>query len=117
MTAPSGPPPRPETRVESETEIREALHALEIEPAAPPGAPREPEAEIGGALPPRGHRPGPPAGPPVPPPPTPAGADPGRLRRRQADRRGRPHPRPAVRHRPDRGRPAPGGRRAGVRPA
>jgi FHA domain len=35
MPAPSGPPPRPETRVESEAEVREALHHLELEPTGP----------------------------------------------------------------------------------
>jgi FHA domain len=35
MPVPSGPPPRPETRLESETEVREALHALEIEAETP----------------------------------------------------------------------------------
>src|SRR4051794_34177440 len=42
MTAPSGPPRRPETRVESEIEVREALHALEVEVEAPPVAPFRP---------------------------------------------------------------------------
>ena len=42
MPAPSGPPPRPETRVESETEVREALHALEVEGEAPAVAPFRP---------------------------------------------------------------------------
>jgi hypothetical protein len=42
MTVPSGPPPRPETRVESETEVREALDALKDEPGRSPVAPFRP---------------------------------------------------------------------------